>query len=127
MTADDIRIVLIDPQHPGNIGAVARAMKVMAAIRTTGLPVVGELTGSGIVLRTRPVAITTWRNWLATHPETKVLSLETGYRRDYGPGVVYNDYFASPDLMFPAIVRNEEEVKRKDYVFGIREFAAAKV
>ncbi len=39
----------------------------------TGLPVVGELTGSGIVLRTRPVAITTWRNWLATHPETKVL------------------------------------------------------
>jgi tRNA (cytidine32/uridine32-2'-O)-methyltransferase len=30
---DDIRIVLIDPQHPGNIGAVARAMKSMALHR----------------------------------------------------------------------------------------------
>jgi tRNA (cytidine32/uridine32-2'-O)-methyltransferase len=29
----DIRIVLIDPQHPGNIGAVARAMKAMALHR----------------------------------------------------------------------------------------------
>ncbi len=26
----DIRIVLVDPQHPGNIGAVARAMKTMS-------------------------------------------------------------------------------------------------
>jgi tRNA (cytidine32/uridine32-2'-O)-methyltransferase len=30
---DDIRIVLVDPQHPGNIGAVARAMKAMALRR----------------------------------------------------------------------------------------------
>jgi tRNA (cytidine32/uridine32-2'-O)-methyltransferase len=30
---DDVRIVLIDPQHPGNIGAVARAMKAMALRR----------------------------------------------------------------------------------------------
>ena len=33
MPVDDIRIVLIDPQHPGNIGAVARAMKAMALHR----------------------------------------------------------------------------------------------
>ena len=31
--AGDIRIVLIAPQHPGNVGAVARAMKVMALHR----------------------------------------------------------------------------------------------
>jgi tRNA (cytidine32/uridine32-2'-O)-methyltransferase len=30
MPLDDIRIVLIEPAHPGNIGAVARAMKTMA-------------------------------------------------------------------------------------------------
>ena len=30
MALDDIRIVLIEPAHPGNIGAVARAMKTMA-------------------------------------------------------------------------------------------------
>lgn len=29
MALDDIRIVLIEPAHPGNIGAVARAMKTM--------------------------------------------------------------------------------------------------
>lgn len=33
MAVDDVRIVLIDPQHPGNIGAVARAMKAMALHR----------------------------------------------------------------------------------------------
>src|ERR1700753_2940960 len=30
MIATDIRIVLVEPSHPGNIGAVARAMKNMA-------------------------------------------------------------------------------------------------
>ena len=30
MALEDIRIVLVEPAHPGNIGAVARAMKTMA-------------------------------------------------------------------------------------------------
>ncbi|MGI9386674.1 MAG: DUF3179 domain-containing (seleno)protein, partial [Methyloligellaceae bacterium] len=62
----------------------------------------------------------------ARHPKTKVLSMETGHRRDYGSGVVYRDYFASPELMFPVIVRNEDKLKRKDYVFGIRDVGAAR-
>lgn len=33
MALDDIRIVLIEPAHPGNIGAVARAMKTMSLSR----------------------------------------------------------------------------------------------
>ncbi len=33
MPLDSIRIVLIEPMHPGNIGAVARAMKTMALSR----------------------------------------------------------------------------------------------
>ncbi len=33
MAFDDIRIVLIEPAHPGNIGAVARAMKTMSLSR----------------------------------------------------------------------------------------------
>ena len=33
MALDDIRIVLIEPTHPGNIGAVARAMKTMSLTR----------------------------------------------------------------------------------------------
>jgi len=43
MPLDDIRIVLIEPAHPGNIGAVARAMKTMALrhlvlVRPTDFP-----------------------------------------------------------------------------------------
>ncbi len=33
MDTADIRIVLVEPSHPGNIGAVARAMKNMGLER----------------------------------------------------------------------------------------------
>ncbi len=117
----------------GSSGFLYRSNKLMFDRETdslwnqfTGKPVAGPLVNSGIELKIRPVAITSWKNWLAQNPKTKVLSLETGHRRDYGSGVVYKDYFASPDLMFPANVRDESRLKRKDYVFGIREFNAAK-
>ena len=47
-----------------------------------------------------------WRSpagkaWLQRHPETKVLSLDTGFARDYTPGRPYGAYFNSPDLRFP--------------------------
>ena len=92
----------------------------------TGESVSGPLVNSGIRLKIRPVTITSWAAWKNRHPTSRVLSLDKGFTRDYGSGVVYRDYFASPDLMFPAIVRNEETVKRKDYVFGIRDVASAK-
>jgi hypothetical protein len=52
--------------------------------------------------------------------------LDTGFRRNYDSGVVYQDYFASPDLMFPTVVRDESILKRKDYVFGLRELDVAR-
>ena len=91
----------------------------------TGKPVVGELTGSGIELDVLPVAITSWSSWLAQHPETKVLSLETGFDRDYTPGRAYGDYFASADLMFPALVE-DERLEAKDYVYAVRVDGLAK-
>ena len=33
---------------------------------------------------------------------------------------------ASPNLMFPAVVQDESELSRKDYVFAMRQFAASK-
>lgn len=43
------------------------------------------LTGplAGTPLRLLPVSMTTWRNWQAEHPQTLVLSFQTGYKRDY--------------------------------------------
>ncbi len=115
------------PFEFGSSGFLYRSNKLMYDRGTnslwnqfTGLPVVGKLTRSGIVLRTRPVAITTWRDWLDRHPETKVLSLETGFARDYTPGRPYAAYFASPDTMFPVRL-NDTRLDAKDYVFALRE------
>lgn len=116
----------------GSSGFLYRSNKLMFDRRTgslwnqfTGQPVTGPLANSGIELKIRPVAITSWAAWRTANPETRVLSIETGFRRDYGSGVVYRDYFASDDLMFPALLENTS-LKQKDYVFGIRSVGAAK-
>jgi hypothetical protein len=44
----------------------------------TGGPVVGPLAGQGIELETSPVVTSTWGEWRRRHPDTRVLSLETG-------------------------------------------------
>ena len=110
----------------GSSGFLYRSNKLMYDTETnslwnqfTGRPVVGKLTGSGIELKTRPVVITRWSDWLARHPKTRVLSLDTGHERDYRPGRPYGSYFASPNLMFPTRV-DQSKLKAKDYVFALR-------
>ena len=110
----------------GTSGMLYRSNKLMYDRQTrtlweqyTGVPVWGELAGSGIELALLPVTHTTYGEWLAEHPETKVLDIDTGFRRDYGSGVAYNEYFASPQLMFPA-PRQDERLKLKEVVFAVR-------
>jgi hypothetical protein len=86
----------------------------------TGEPVSGALKDSGISLKIRPVVITNWGEWKKLHPTTKVLSLKTGFRRNYGSGVVYRDYFSSPNLMFPALGDESRKLAEKDQIFGLR-------
>ncbi|MEM7527635.1 MAG: DUF3179 domain-containing protein [Pseudomonadota bacterium] len=116
----------------GSSGFLYRSNKLMFDREThslwnqfTGEPVVGPLVGSGIKLRQRPVTIEPWGAWREANPETQVLSLDTGHRRDYGSGVVYREYFASQDLMFPALVTGTA-LKQKDYIFGIRRQGVAR-
>jgi hypothetical protein len=116
----------------GSSGFLYRSNKLMFDRETlslwnqfTGRPVVGPLASRDIVLEQRPVVITPWVNWRTANPGTTVLALDTGYRRDYGSGVVYQDYFASKDLMFPTNV-DQSKQKQKDYVFGLRLFGGAK-
>lgn len=115
-----------EPLVFGSSGFLYRSNKLMFDRRTdslwnqfTGKPVAGPLVGKGIELKTLPVAITSWAEWRRKHPDTRVLSLDTGHRRDYGSGVVYNDYFGSPDLMFPSL-GGGKGLAQKDYVFGLR-------
>ncbi len=126
---------LEDREEPfvfGSSGLLYRSNKLMFDRQTdslwnqfTGRPVSGPLVDSGIELKIRPVAITSWQRWRDRHPDSKVLSMETGFIRDYGPGVVYRDYFASAELMFPAVV-DQRRFRQKDYVFGIRDVGRAK-
>lgn len=52
----------------------------------TGAPVEGSLAGSGIMLQPLPVVLTTWTSWFQIHPQTRVLSLETGSGLKYEAG-----------------------------------------
>jgi hypothetical protein len=97
----------------GSSGFLYRSNKLMYDRGTnslwhaiTGEPVVGALAHSGIRLRQLPVVVSTWGQWRAAHPGTKVLSLETGHVRDYRPNAAYGRYYASPDTMFPAEPRS---------------------
>ncbi len=110
----------------GSSGFLYRSNKLMYDQATkslwnqfTGRPVVGPLTGSGIELKVLPVTIASWHDWLAAHPKTRVLSLETGFDRDYTPGQPYGAYFASDQLMFPALVP-DHRLPPKAYVFALR-------
>jgi len=93
-------VIIYETEHAGVIhelgtsGFLYRSNKLMYDRATQslwstmeGVPVVGPLAGQGIELRTRSVVTTTWGEWRRRHPDTQVLSLETGHQRDYGEGV----------------------------------------
>ncbi len=85
----------------------------------TGEPLVGRMVGSGVRLSPLPVVTTTWRDWRTTHPDTSVLSLETGFERDYAEGVAYAEYFNTDDLMFE-VSNRDSRLANKDEVLAVR-------
>ncbi|MGE3958171.1 MAG: DUF3179 domain-containing protein [Vicinamibacterales bacterium] len=112
--------------HFGTSGLLYQSNKLMFDEETNSLwstfegkPVVGTLAGTGLVLRSRPVVTTTWKAWKAAHPRTTVLSLDTGYQRDYAEGAAYRDYFASDRLMFQ-VSRTDSRLGLKDEVLVMR-------
>lgn len=80
-----------------------------------GAPVIGPLAGSGLHLSLLPVVTTTWGEWRREHPDTTVLSLDTGYTRDYSEGVAYRAYFSSDALMFQ-VSKLDNRLRNKDEV-----------
>lgn len=106
----------------GTSGLLYRSNKLMFDEEThtlwsaiDGTPAVGLLVGSGLRLSVLPVVTTTWGEWRREHPTTTVLSLQTGFERDYREGAAYRDYFATDRLMFEVPVedkrlRNKAEV-----------------
>jgi hypothetical protein len=80
-----------------------------------GKPVIGALVGSELELKRHPVVTTSWAEWRASHPDTTVLSLETGYDKDYREGAAYRDYFRHDRLMF-AVDERDDRLKNKEEV-----------
>ena len=109
----------------GTSGFLYRSNKLMYDRATQSLwntiwgePVIGPLADKGIVLERLSVVTSTWGEWRRRHPETKVLSLDTGYQRDYGEGVAYHEYFATDDLMF-TIPDLDRRLPNKAEVLGL--------
>ncbi|MEL7266777.1 MAG: DUF3179 domain-containing (seleno)protein, partial [Planctomycetota bacterium] len=97
----------------GTSGFLYRSNKLMYDRETKSLwsticgrPVVGPLVEENISLNRLHVVTSTWGQWRQQHPDTRVLSLNTGHERDYGEGVAYRDYFATDDLMFDVPARD---------------------
>ena len=112
----------------GTSGFLYRSNKLMYDHKTQsmwstieGKPVIGPLVGKGVQLKPLTVVTTTWKEWTRRHPETTVLTLNTGYRRDYGEGVAYRNYFATDELMFdiPKELK-DSRLKNKDSVLALR-------
>lgn len=77
--------------------------------------VTGPLTGTPL----KPVAstLTTWKRWRKKHPDTLVLSTETGYRRDYTSDP-YRSYHRSPFAFF-GLKKKLPHLPEKELVAGV--------
>lgn len=89
-----------------------------------GEPVVGPLANSGIRLEVLPNVLTTWEEWLAQHPDTTVISNETGvypaesYLPEEDTRSIYYSYRAATGTMFP-VAGIDESLPIKQQVFGL--------
>jgi len=84
-----------------------------------GKPVVGPLVNQRIELDDFPVVTTSWKNWKASHPQTLVLDIDTGHKRNYNEGEAYRQYFDNDNLMFP-VPKKDTRLRNKAEVFVIR-------
>ncbi len=109
----------------GTSGFLYRSNKLMYDQATQSLwvtllgqPVIGPLADQDLTLEYLSVVTSTWGEWKRRHPDTLVLSLNTGHQRDYGEGVAYQDYFATDDLMF-GVPELDDRLNNKSEVLGL--------
>lgn len=83
-------------------------------IETKGI--VGPRTGE--MLKLVPLTMTTWSRWRDAHPDTLVLSADTGFEKDYTKDP-YARYRDSTGLMFP-VSAEDGRIHPKTVVHGFR-------
>lgn len=85
-------------------------------LQLTGEAISGSCQGEQLSIL--PTEVTTWAEWSKKHPETLVLSTNTGHCRDYEK-MAYEDYFMSKDLLFPIRNRNRL-IPPKTKIIGVK-------
>ncbi len=80
-----------------------------------GKAVNGPLAGTP--LQSIPVAHIRWKDWKQQYPQTKVLSIDTGYSRDYNRSP-YQDYDNNRSILFPVSAKSNQ-YHPKERVLGI--------
>ena len=85
--------------------------------------VTGPMTGTKLV--TFPSTITTWKKWKGKHPDTTVLSFNTGYNRNYSRDP-YESYNKEKRGMFTSFFKAGPGEEEKEIVAGVEVGDSAK-
>jgi hypothetical protein len=83
-----------------------------------GRPVVGPLLAHDVQLSPYPAVTTTWREWKALHPDTTVLSTETGYPFDYSRDAPFRRSLRTDRLVFE-VPEADDRLDRKEPVLAL--------
>lgn len=79
-----------------------------------GQAITGELTG--YELKAIPFDVISWKDWKKIHPDTLVLTTETGHVRAYGVDP-YGDYYTDPQIIFP-VDNKDDRMHPKEIILG---------
>lgn len=119
------RVVDGEPSEFGVSGYLINSNLVMYDRKTeslweqlTGEAIVGPKTGTK--LKKITVSTMPWIDWKTLHPDTMVLSTDTGYENDYKQ-FPYGDYNTSNDIFF-ALENTDDRLMKKDLIYGVKVF-----
>jgi len=79
-----------------------------------GIAIKGEL--SGYKLNLIPFDVITWGDWKTLHPDTMVLTTDTGHIRSYATDP-YGNYYTEPRILFP-VEHSDDRMHPKEIILG---------
>ena len=82
-----------------------------------GMAVKGELSGHQLNLI--PFDVITWGDWKILHPDTLVLTTDTGHIRSYATDP-YGNYYTEPRIMFP-VEHRDDRMHPKEIIIGFNQ------
>ena len=96
--------VLFYDRQTGSLWSQMMAKAITGPLKGVSMPVI-------------PASHTTWRGWLKRHPDTEVLSRDTGHRRNYRESP-YRAYKRRGSLMYPVNAENRA-YRNKELTLGV--------